>query len=59
MEPEANQEAVKRSKAWSPPILSKLGQLTEDEIAKLQTAEDPIALLLEMRPELSRAAEPR
>ena len=38
-------------KPWTAPTLRNY-ELTEDEIAKLRTAKDPMALLFEMKPEL-------
>lgn len=51
MDPD-NEIPIERLRAWKPPTLRKLGELTTDEIAKLEGADDPIALLFEMRPEL-------
>lgn len=51
MDPETDQEP-KRLKAWKPPTVRKLCELNEDEVARLRAAQDPIALLFEMKPEL-------
>lgn len=53
MDREADQGPGKGRKPWKTPRLRKL-ELTEDEIARLRAAEDPMALLVEMKPELNR-----
>lgn len=46
-----NREPDKPLKPWKAPTLRKF-ELTEDELAKLRASEDPMALLLNMKPEL-------
>lgn len=53
MSREAGQSPGKGLKPWKTPRLRKL-ELTEDEVARLRAAEDPMALVVEMRPELNR-----
>lgn len=52
MDPKADQGPGKRLNAWKAPTLRKLGHLDNDELANVQAAADPIALLFEMKPEL-------
>lgn len=47
----ADQAGGKPLKPWKAPVLEKY-DLTEDELAKLRASDDPMALLLTMRPEL-------
>jgi hypothetical protein len=50
---EADRGPGKGLKPWKTPRLRKV-ELTEDEVARLRAAEDPMALVVEMRPELNR-----
>jgi hypothetical protein len=47
------QGPAKPGKSWTKPELRKI-ELSDDEIAALRGAEDPMALLLKMKPELKR-----
>lgn len=40
---------------WETPELRNI-PLTDEEVAKLRASDDPMALLLEMKPELARKA---
>lgn len=43
----------KARKPWTKPVLRKI-KLTDEEIASLRGAADPMALLLKMKPDLKR-----
>lgn len=43
--------ADKGLKPWEKPMVTQI-DLTEDELSKLRASEDPMALLLKMKPEL-------
>lgn len=49
MDREADQKPAK--KPWKPPALREFS-LTEDERAQLRASEDPMALLLKIRPDI-------
>ena len=46
-DPAANNEL----KPWGKPMLTRI-DLTEDELSKLRASDDPMALLLKLKPEL-------
>jgi hypothetical protein len=49
--------ADKGLKPWEKPVVTQV-DLTEDELGKLRVSEDPMALLLKMKPELGSKDRP-
>lgn len=49
---EINDPANKK-KPWTKPELKKI-KLTDDEVAALRASDDPMALLMKLKPELGR-----
>ena len=44
-------------KSWEKPMVTQIG-LSEDELGKLRASDDPMALLLKMKPELGPKDQP-
>jgi len=53
-DPAANKEL----KPWEKPMLTSI-DLTEDELSKLRASDDPMALLLKLKPELGQGSAGR
>ena len=49
--------AQKELKSWEKPIVTRI-DLTDDELAQLRGSNDPIALLLKLKPELGPKDQP-
>lgn len=50
-------DAEKGTEFWEKPELRKI-DLTDEEVEQLRASDDPMALLLKLKPELSRKGQP-